>query len=240
MGKYLYCVIKKSSPVKFKIKGIDNGEIYTINEGKLSAVVSDVEIKEYLPIRENLVGHQKVIEGILKKYTLLPISFGIVAQSSDEVKELLRKNREKIFKTLKGVENKIEFGLKVFWQNMPAIFEEIVKENKEIQRAKALGSVGMKTMLAVGEMTAKALERKKIKEAALILQPLLKIAQEIKEGELLRDDMLLNANFLVNRSKEKDFDLAINQLDEKYGRRVKFKYIGPVPPSNFINLHLKM
>lgn len=240
MGKYLYCIIKKVPSLKFKVKGIEGNEIYAIDQKNFSAVVSDTERKEYLPTRENMIVHQKALEEIFRKHTLLPISFGTVTQSDNEVKELLRENAEEIFKIFKKIENKIELGLKVFWQNMPAIFEEIVKENREIQKARSAGQVSKNVMLAVGEMIAKVLEKKKIKEAALIFQPLSKIAQEVKKNELVRDDMILNADFLVDRSKEKDFDEAISQIDKKYGQRVKFKYIGPAPLSNFVDIHLRV
>ena len=93
-------------------------------------------------------------------------------------------------------------------------------------------------MLRVGEIVAKDLEKKKDKESALILGPLLAIAQEVKKNELLRDDMILNANFLIKRKKEKDFDKEIDELGEKYSQRLKFKYIGPNPPYSFVDLKI--
>jgi len=49
--------------------------------------------------------------------------------------------------------------------------------------------------------------------------------------------MLLNAAFLVEADrKERKFDNLINELSTKYEGRIKFKYVGPSPPCNFVEL----
>jgi hypothetical protein len=48
--------------------------------------------------------------------------------------------------------------------------------------------------------------------------------------------MILNAAFLVAKIKETEFDLAINELADKYTGKIRFTYIGTVPPFNFVNL----
>lgn len=239
-GRYLYCIIKEPRSKKFKTKGIKGGQVYTFNGAKFSAVVSNVEPGELLPTRENLLCHQKVVEEVLKDYSVLPISFGAVVQIEEEIKKLFKSQVKELAGVFKKIEGKIELNLKVFWQDMPAIFQEIVKENKVIQTAKARGAVGRNAMLAVGEMVAKDLKAKKDKESSLILKPLLKIAQDFKKGEVLRDDMILNADFLVEREREKKFDKAVKGLDKIYSQRLKFKYIGPIPPFNFVDIHFKV
>jgi len=48
--------------------------------------------------------------------------------------------------------------------------------------------------------------------------------------------MVLNAAFLIKNSMEPDFDKAVNDLDEKLGSLMTFKYVGTLPPYNFVNL----
>ena len=48
--------------------------------------------------------------------------------------------------------------------------------------------------------------------------------------------MILNAAFLIKNSVEPVFDTAVNDLDEKFGRFMTFKYVGTLPPYNFVNL----
>jgi len=51
------------------------------------------------------------------------------------------------------------------------------------------------------------------------------------------DQMVLNAAFLVEADrKEKEFDAAVNELSTRDQGRTKFKYVGPTPPCNFVEL----
>ena len=50
--------------------------------------------------------------------------------------------------------------------------------------------------------------------------------------------MIVNAAFLVDRGWEKEFDSKVAELDRKYAERIRFKYIGPGPPYNFVNLRI--
>jgi hypothetical protein len=50
--------------------------------------------------------------------------------------------------------------------------------------------------------------------------------------------MIINAAFLLEKTKEAAFDLKVNELAEKYGDKIKFKYVGTVPPFNFVNIEI--
>ena len=42
------------------------------------------------------------------------------------------------------------------------------------------------------------------------------------------------------RQREAEFDNVVNKIAKKYGKRLKFKYTGPWPPYNFVNIRLKL
>jgi hypothetical protein len=52
----------------------------------------------------------------------------------------------------------------------------------------------------------------------------------------LDDDMVLNRAFLVSRANEPQFDARMRALSESQEARMVFRYIGPVPPYNFVQL----
>jgi len=232
MGKYLYCIIKERRPCKFK-------QAYTINQGNLAVVVSDLGSKKPCFSRESLISHQKVIEEVMANgYDVLPARFGTVAKNSKDIKEkILKAKRKELLEAFKKTQGKVELGLKALWRDMPSIFQEI-GENKEIRIAKnqARKNSSQFKIAAVGELVGKALEQKREREAQKILQALEKLAVDSKIGNLISDSMILNAAFLVPKIKEKKFDQAINELADKYDERIKFNYIGPIPPYNFVNL----
>ena len=244
-GKYLYCLIKEKKPKEFSVLGIEGAKVYSIPGGGLSVVVSDVEIKEYPISRENNLTHQKVIEEVMKEYDVLPISFGTVAESEKDVKKkILRQKREEILNALEKIKGKIELSLKAVWLDMPSIFQEIAK-SREITTAKkeaekVSGISGTNLRMEVGKMVASLLEKKKEEEANAILKPLKKIAEDFKENKVQLDQVIFNTAFLVSKEKEKEFDEEVSRLGEKYDGRIKFLYVGSLPPFNFVKLEFSL
>jgi hypothetical protein len=247
-GRYLYCVIKERIPKKFNILGQEEKEVYTINEGDLAICVSDTSKEEYSFIKEYLTCHQKVIEEIMTEgYDVLPVRFGTMAKGEEDIREkILRVKRKELLETFPITEGRIELGLRALWKDMPGIFQEIVAENPEIQRAKkeAQKNPFQMKLAGAGELVQKALDAKREREVERILRPLKKLAVDFKERELLRsrevmkDSMILSSAFLVPKDNEKEFDKRIEALIKENEKRIKFIYMGPIPPFNFIELHL--
>jgi len=42
--------------------------------------------------------------------------------------------------------------------------------------------------------------------------------------------------FLIKNENEPEFDEAINELNDQYGNLLTFKYVGTLPPYNFVTL----
>lgn len=242
-GRYIYAVVEESKRKEFSFPGIGMKRVYTVNYGNLAAVVSEAEVKEYDPTRENLLAHTHVLEEIMKGYVLLPMSFGIIAENEEKVAELLRQTHlefEQEFERLKG---KIELGVKVFWEK-DAIIKEVEnrgKDFKEFRKMVASSSVkeAQSTKLKVGKLVESIVIEWEKKYARKIYSSLKEIAVDSCLNKPIGIKMLLNCSLLVDKNKEKDFDKRVNELAKKYENKLKFKYISPVPPYNFVNIKLK-
>jgi hypothetical protein len=51
--------------------------------------------------------------------------------------------------------------------------------------------------------------------------------------------MIMNAAFLVARDQEAAFDARVKELGSQYDK-LTFRYTGPWPPYNFVNIRLKL
>ncbi|GFP30520.1 GvpL/GvpF family gas vesicle protein [Candidatus Hakubella thermalkaliphila] len=245
-GKYIYCIIGTNEGRNFGPIGIgDRGDgVYTIGYQDLSAVISNSPMTKYVVSRENMTAHEKVIEEVMKDYSVLPVRFCTVATSAEEVRNLLRKRYTEFKNLLRDMDNKTELGVRALWKNMNAIFQEIVDENKKIKqlREKIAAKPSDQTYadkIALGEMVKASLEAKKEREGREILDGLKKSSVDFRTNKIYGDNMILNAAFLVDRSREKEFDNQVDELSTKYDGRIKFKYVGPVPPFNFVNIVVK-
>ncbi|MBL7183132.1 MAG: GvpL/GvpF family gas vesicle protein [Anaerolineae bacterium] len=53
---------------------------------------------------------------------------------------------------------------------------------------------------------------------------------------MTREGPYINAAFLVERAREEKFDRAVEEVDHEMGKRVTFRYFGPLPPYDFTNI----
>jgi len=242
-GQYIYCIVGTSEARNFGPIGIgDRGDpVTTIAYKDLGAVVSSIPMTKYVVSKETMISHEKVIEAVMKDHALLPVRFYTVAPNAEEIRSLLRRRYLEFKKLLRELDNKVELGLKALWRDMDCIFQEIVKENAEIKalRAKMTGCSAKEAGQdkgALGEMLKLALEHKKAEEREALLQPLRQLSSDSCLNMTYGDNMLMNATFLVDRSREKELDGEVEELAARYNGRIEFKYVGPVPPYSFVNI----
>lgn len=245
-GKYLYCIIEEASHRIFGpiVIGEKGNEVHTLCYRDLACIISSTPMTKYLINRNNLMAHEKVIEEVMKDYTVLPVRFGTIATSNDEVRSLLMKNYHKFKNLLRSMDNKEEIGLKAFWLDRDVIFKEIAASDREVralrQELQKKGkSLSLNERVTLGEKVKNTLEKKREAEAEEILQPLKSKSIDFCLNDPVGDTMVLNSAFLIDRTQEREFDDIVENLIEKYKDRIKFKYIGPSPPFNFVNLAIK-
>ena len=232
-GQYIYCIIGTGEARHFGHIGIgDQGEpVTTIAYRDLGAVVSNVLMTKYVISKKTMVAHERVVETVMRDYTVLPVRFYTVAPNAEEIRSLLRRRYPEFKKLLRELDNKVELGLKALWKDLGAIFNQIVRENKELK-----ASPGKR---AVSKMIKLALEKKKAEEGEALLRPLRQISSDFCFNRTYGDDMLMNAAFMVDRAREREFDSAVEKLSAHYGDRIEFKYVGPAPPYSFVFIVVK-
>ena len=90
--------------------------------------------------------------------------------------------------------------------------------------------------LSLGEMIDTRLPASARPQAQRILARLGPLTEQYKENPLHLDRMVINGAFLVRQARQAEFDDAVRRLDEDFGDRLIVKYVGPVPPYNFVSL----
>lgn len=241
VGKYIYCIIEEKYDRNFGTIGIGNRKdlVSTLCYNGISAVISDTLMSKYVINRENLMDHEKVIEQVMKDYTVLPVRFCTIASTLEEIRSLLRRRYPEFKRLFREMDNKIEMGLKVVWKDMDAIFDEISSANKLIKKLKSnITDLDQNIKIEAGREVQKDLAKKKQDEKEIIARRLKRISVDVKENNIAGDSMLLNLACLIDRTHEKEFDNTINDLAAEYENRFFFKYVGPIPPFNFVNIEI--
>jgi hypothetical protein len=138
------------------------------------------------------------------------------------------------------MEGRVELGLKAFWYD-EVIFREILEESPSIRqlRDSLLGRSAEETYydrIRLGELIDASMWKKRDADAERILEKIRPLVHKSRANKVITDKMVLNAAFLVDKVHEAEVDEVVRQLDTEMGKRLMFKYVGPVPPYNFINI----
>jgi hypothetical protein len=246
-GKYVYCIIecdemqRSFGPIGIGGRG---DQVYTVHHGGLAAVVSDTPVVVYDPTRENALTHERVNETVMREFTVIPMSFGAIFRTEDDVREFIKDTSDALRDVLHKMRDKIEFGLKVNWDPELAV-KEVEDESEEIRRLKEeiLSNRLASTYFArmqLGRLVEQAMSEKQDAYVRAIYDHLRDYAVASRHNKPIGDKMILNAAFLVERDKQAEFDHAVQDIAHHYEGRLRFNFTGPWPPYNFVNIRLKL
>ena len=243
-GKYVYCIINSDKPLRFGDIGIgaEAPTVYTIHYKSLAAVVSDAPLEVLDSTRDNVLAHERVNETVMHDHTVIPMSFGTIFKTHEDIIELLRSAFDAFGDVLNKMQNKLEFGLKVLWdpdqsvKDVEAEDEDIAKLKKEISAQK--GPTYFARM-QYGRLVDAALQARSERYVASILNELRDVSVASRINKPIGDKMIMNAAFLISRNQETAFDKKIKEIAGRLDQ-LTFKYTGPWPPYNFVNIRLKL
>jgi hypothetical protein len=243
-GKYVYCIVNANESLRFGPIGFGTppGEVYTVLYEDIAAVVSDAPIEVLDATRENVLAHERVNEAVMRYQTVIPMSFGTVFKTRDDIVELLRGAHGAFQDVLTKMENKVEFGLKVLWDR-DAMIRHLEHDDDDIHRLKSeIATQKGSTYFArvqYGRLVDGALQSRSEQYVGEIFEALREVCVASRANKPIGDKMIMNAAFLVEREREAAFDARVKALGARYDT-LTFRYTGPWPPYNFVNIRLKL
>jgi hypothetical protein len=243
-GKYVYCVIRSEDPLRFGAIGLGTtpAEVHTVHYKDIAAVVSDTPIEVLDATRENVLAHERVNEVVMRDHTVIPMSFGTVFKTRDDITELLKGAYGAFTDVLLKMEDKVEFGLKVLWDR-DEVIKQIEREDEDVRQLK--GEIASQTgptyfaRVQYGRLVEAALQSRSERHVSEIFGLLRDVSVASRANKPIGDKMIMNAAFLVARDREPAFDAKVKAIGAKYGH-LTFRYTGPWPPYNFVNIRLKL
>jgi len=242
--KYIYGIIQEPEPRRFSFLGVGDAEVYTINYRELAAVVSDTALEEIDPTRKDVRAHTVVQDELLKNCILLPMGFGMIAGSKDDVLKLLEKNYQGLTRELVRLAGKVEVELKVYW-DQEAMIKELQGGSEELTRLKAKINgasspiEAQRLLIEAGKLVERIALDWKARYADRVYTVLKRLSIDAKLNSPLGVKNVLNASFLIERARESDFQKEVFKLDSQYRGKINFKYVGPLAPYNFVNVELE-
>jgi len=241
--------------------GINNRDIILVPYRDIVATVSNTYLINFDKIDKKelaqfIVAHDRVNSCLMKQYDVIPMRFGMVAESIEEIRNILAKAYIQFKVTLERIAGKAEFVVQVFW-NEKNILEKIIRENAEIQelkkKAESKGKIlGFPFKIKLGKRIFEALESCRKEYTKDILDNLATHFPDFSAGKLSAQggsasggldttkEMIMNYSFLISKTEESALEFQLNKLAEKYKDALKFKYIGPMAPYSFAVINLSL
>jgi hypothetical protein len=239
-GTIVYCIARASAfaggpPIQ--ARGLAEGGIRLIPYRDLVAIVGDTEEERYQVSRANVKAHQDVLDEVMKRSDVLPLRFGEVAPDDEEVRRLLLEDQyEGLVRRLDRVHDRIELALRLSFEE-PSLFDELRSMHTELASA-GQRATSFEDRVSLGQNIAQLIASRREREAELILDELQPLAVDVVTSEPTSDLMILNAAFLVDRSRVQEFDRRVRALGEREGGRLTLRYVGPLAPYSFVGLRI--
>ncbi|HEY2436350.1 MAG TPA: GvpL/GvpF family gas vesicle protein [Solirubrobacteraceae bacterium] len=240
MAHYVYGIVEARAPAPDG-SGIGGSSVRLIPGEGAAALVSELDQPEPAFGRKELLAHAHVLEGALSSGTVLPMRFGIVMEDEDEVRQrLLNGYADELRAQLERFADKVEVNIRASYEE-EVLMREVVEANPEIARLRESlqGKPEDATYydrIKLGELVSKAVERTREADSARILEALSPVAADVHVATPVHERVALNAAFLVERRRLKEFDEVLEGFAGAQAGRLQFKYTGPLPPHSFVEL----
>ena len=253
---YVYGVIQAGVELPADLVGVEpTAPVERIEEGDLAALVSEVPLAEFgeESLRENLNdvawleekarAHEDVLEAALARTPIVPLRLCTVFVGEEQVRAMLKREREVLYDALKRLYGRAEWGVKAY-ANRAAVEREALKQATEDDEGGEDTSAGTAYM---NRRRAEARAREKVEEIAdtwarAIHDRLAAIATDALLNPLQRPElsghdgeMFLNGVYLVSDAEAPAFRTAVEEMADAFDRRgVEIVMTGPWPAYNFV------
>lgn len=245
---HLYCVIGAEGELDFGPTGIGGRHVSTVCHRDLSALVSLLPLRPYKSMKKEevipyLFAHQAVIEKVMEAHTVVPVKFGTMARDAEEVRKTLTIGYPQMRVALEVMRGKIELDVVALWRELDSILGEIGEE-EEVRRLKAAvaGRPPGETLeerVRIGKMLKARLDQRREALGAEIVEALKPLAWDLCPHPHMDDRMILNMAFLLDRERESDVSETLERLNGRYGDRIDFRCVGPLPPYSFSTVEVR-
>lgn len=244
VGCYLYAVIDSDSERQLGVTGLDGRPVYTLSDGGFAAVVSDLPNGKVRAERRRLAAHHDVLKRLRRDHTVLPMSFGVIADGPDAIRSILERHRPAFAEQVQRVAGKIEMGLRVVW-DVANIFEYVVSIHDELRALRDRvfwngREPSQADKIELGRAFDRVLTEERVVQTEKVLEALRPYCFEIKENRPRNERDVMNLACLIGHDKQKAFEEGVFAAAGQFDNHYAFDFNGPWPPHNFVEVNFRM
>lgn len=229
---YVYGVTWGDAPA-IAADGVCDAAVRLLEHGELAALVSDLSSPNVRARRRDLLRHANVLQQAFEGQTVVPLRFGTVFSSDEDVvAELFGLRYEDLVALLQRLDGLGELTMRAFYDET-GVLTAIVRDTPEVAGLRGAG--GPAEQVRLGEAVAEALADRRNHDADEIVAELSSLAHDTVVEERVAEFEVVRAAFLVDRSRVARLEAQAEELAQRFGGVVRFKLTGPVPPHHFVS-----
>ena len=246
MGNLIYAIVSVKhnqsalSTALTKIEGIGGANPYAIFDHDHAAVFHHLATTDSIANTAEALIYANVIEILSRQFTLLPVRFGSVLNSAVEIEQMLERNRLVIQENLAKVENREEFGLKIFCD--PATIKEAIQGKSNHPTQTPLVESNGTEISKYRQWVSKKLEEHREEEARLqyldsvitefkaMVEPM-RVLMKVKK--MVTATLVADVVMLIDKSKKKELIESVEILQNQHPF-LQLVMTGPWPPYSFV------
>lgn len=257
---YVYCLSNNLPDLggelkSANLKSIAAGNFYVIvknvSESEFSEENFRRNLSDILWLETNARDHVGVISLLMEQNTVIPFKFGTIFLAEDSLKKFITDYSESLIENFGRIENKQEWSVKIFCERnlLRLQIDELSEDAAALEKEIMISSPGKAYLLKrkKTDLVENEMDRICKKYGQEYFNEFNDLSETHSLNNLLpkeftgrEDTMILNAGFLVDRNRAKDFQNMAEIVREKHGNfGFSIEMTGPWPPFSFISIKEK-
>lgn len=238
MGLYVYAVGRSGEGELPPLQGIFDRPVYRFDAGSLCAVVSESLECGLRAERKHIAATQRVLAALNAEFDLLPMAFGTLTKSKDDLRRFLDDHRDSLSAQLERISGAIEMSLRLNLEASDPI-AYLVERVPALQAARERIFNGRRppsndNKLRLGQMFEDALRQYREAHTERVMAVVGASCAEVVSLPVRSDREIANLAALVSRSGLDRFEAAVHASAAEIDEDIAFNIGGPWPPHNFV------
>ena len=232
MSLYLYGIMRSGDAAQSAASA--DRDVDVIEHGEVSMLVSAVGEDALRLRRETIMAHANVLQAAFEHGPVLPMRLGTAMPDAEAVvRELLAPHASHLARRLDALDGKAEMQVKAVYSEEPLLRSVLDRDpalRRAVDRSRNLpASATHFEQIRIGEAIAAAVQARGAVDGEALLSALRPLALAVSVSPPHHERAVLNAAFLIDAERLREFDGAVEQLSLERSSEIEFKLIGPLP-----------
>ncbi|MFF5228327.1 GvpL/GvpF family gas vesicle protein [Dactylosporangium sp. NPDC000521] len=240
VGTMLYGVVPSDVEPTGSAQGVGNppGDVTTVTEDDLAALVSEVPLDRPLGRPDDLTAYQRLLDGTAAVAPVLPVRFGTVLRDAEAVRQLLADQHDTIAPLLDRLEGRVQYVVRGrYIEN--TVLAEILETDSDARQLREYiqGRPEQETTqqrMALGERINGAIEAMRQADTRTAVDRLGKVVEDLVVAAPTHELEAVHLPVLVEQERRAEFDAALAELADGWSGRVELRRLGPGAPYDFV------